>query len=97
MSFFAQGKIGLPEGGKMDSKRFEELLHAAGRLMLLYRTGQIAYLPSAQELNLANFWENGIFTINKLLQTKERPTAITQTVWDALRKEAAAVLEYSDS
>jgi hypothetical protein len=65
--------------------------------MLLYRTGQIAYLPSAQDLDLSNFWGNGIFTINKLLQTKERPTSIEQMVWDALREEAAAVLEYSDS
>jgi len=65
--------------------------------MLLYRTGQIAYLPSAQELDLSAFWRHGVFTMNQLLQIRQRPIDVDEKVWNTLRREAAAVLQQSDS
>jgi hypothetical protein len=97
LSFFASGRISLPDGIKMESRRFEELRNQAERLMLLYRTGQIAYLPSAQELDLSAFWRHGVFTMNQLLQIRQRPIDVDEKVWNTLRREAAAVLQQSDS
>lgn len=97
LSFFAAGLIDLPDRIAMERKRYDELQEQAKRLALIYRTGKIAYLPSAQGTDLSEFWQQGIFTVNQLLRTKERPPSIRQEVWNTLRKDAAVVLERGDS
>lgn len=92
-SFFAGGLIGLPEGLPMGSERFEELRGMAKKLCLLQRTGRIAYLYSAQEVDLAPLNSEGIYTISQLLKSTQRPSDISESDWDAMRDEATKIMK----
>jgi len=91
VSFFAEGLIELPEGIPMEESRFQELRNQATRLAMIWQTGQVAHLRAAQGVDLRPLSDEGIFTIDQLLQRKERPRKIDETLWHRLRDEATAI------
>jgi hypothetical protein len=90
-SFFGAGLIEFPKGMPMSEERFHKLGVEAKRLALIQQTGQIKYLESASGTDLTLFYEEGIYTVNQVVQYGSRPTKIEEKLWNRLREEAAAL------
>jgi hypothetical protein len=88
ISFFAAGIIDFPDDLPMAKARFELLRNQAERLALISRTGQIAYLNSAKGVNLSPLYDEGIYTVNQLLERSPKPQGVTEEVWTLLKEEA---------
>jgi hypothetical protein len=71
--------------------RFHKLEDEAKRLALIQQTGQITYLESARGADLTLFYEEGIYTVNQVVQRGSRPRKIEEKLWNRLREEAAAL------
>jgi hypothetical protein len=88
ISFFAAGMIDFPEDLPMAKTRFEQLRNQAERLALINRTGRIAYLNSAKGVDLTPLYDEGVYTVNQLLERNQKPQGVTEEVWASLKDEA---------
>lgn len=95
LPFFAAGLIDLPSDLTIEKSRLEHLQSQARYLIWINETRQMRNLRSAQGLDLSPSHEEGIFTIDQLLQ-KNRPLGVDEALWCNLRREAATLTRHID-
>ena len=88
ISFFAAGMIDFPDDLPMAKARFEQLRNQAERLALISRTGRIEYLNSAKGVDLTPLYDEGVYTVNQLLERNQKPQGVTEVDWASLKEEA---------